>query len=98
MCSLLWEYKDCKLALKKIGWDLNHYIRISKDPDSRFEFETLGSMSRDYQGSRRKKTREGKQGGSKKKSGKQKKEEWESRQASESILMASQVRQCAQTL
>lgn len=106
MCSLLWEYKDCKPSLKKVGWDLNQYSRISKDPDTRFEFEGLGSsISRDNHASHRKKARGGKHGGSgsssssssrKKKSGKKRKEGAESGKAAplstNQIILASQVR------
>lgn len=67
----MWEYKDCRSSLKKVGWDMAQFSRMAKDAEAHFDFSSVGSMSRDYQGSRRKK------GGSKrssKKSGGRKRE------------------------
>lgn len=50
---------------------MSQYLRLAKDSDARFDFETQGSMSRDYLGSRRKKQggsgKRGKKSGGKKK-------------------------------
>ena len=53
-----------------MGWEITHYVQMAKD--IKFDFETQGSISRDYQGSRRKK--HSSKRGSSKKSGSKKKD------------------------
>lgn len=53
-----------------MGWELSHYQHLAKDEETQIELEPRGSMSRDYQGSRRSKKRNSKR--SSKKSAKKK--------------------------
>ena len=42
--------------LRKLGWEISHFNHAAKDSKvAQFEFDIQGSISRDYQGSRRKK-------------------------------------------
>ena len=53
MCSLLYDQKDCKVVLKREGWEIGQYNKMAKDNVNKFDFERV-SMSRDYRGSSRK--------------------------------------------
>ncbi|XP_064385497.1 catenin delta-1-like isoform X2 [Halichondria panicea] len=55
LCSILYECKECKSALKKEGWEMSQFQKLVKESSSQFDFEQRVSISRDYQGSRRKK-------------------------------------------
>jgi 3-keto-L-gulonate-6-phosphate decarboxylase len=55
--------------LKKVGWDMNQYSRVAREAEAQFDYASHGSISRDHQGSRRKKQsskRSSKKSGSKK--------------------------------
>ncbi len=55
-CSVLWDYKDCKSSLKKLGWDVSHYHHLASDEETQMELEPRGSVARgDFQGSSRRK-------------------------------------------
>lgn len=76
VCSILYEYKDCKLVLKREGWDIAQYHRLVKENAGQFDFEQYSSMSRDYVGSRRKakkSSKKDKEGKKKKKKSKREK-------------------------
>ena len=49
--SQLWEYKQCKSDLKKLGWGLGHYQHLIKDANALIELAPHGSMSSDNHGS-----------------------------------------------
>ena len=51
VCSQLWEYKQCKSDLKKLGWDLGHYQHLIKDANALIELVPHGSMSSNSHGS-----------------------------------------------
>lgn len=55
LCSILYECKECKSALKREGWELSQFNRMVKESSNQFDFEQRVSISRDYLGSRRKK-------------------------------------------
>ena len=62
VCSILYEYKECRSSLKREGWEFAQYQKLVKDNTEEFDFERgVGSISRDYQGSRRIKKKSKKQ-------------------------------------
>ena len=67
VCSILYEYKDCKSVLKKDGWEVSQYQKLLRESSEQFEF---GGGNLSNRGSSRRK-----KGGKKQSSRKSKKKD-----------------------
>ena len=63
VCSILYEYKDCKSVLKKDGWEVSQYQKLLRESSEQFEF---GGGSLSNRGSSRRKKKGGKKQSSRK--------------------------------
>lgn len=56
VCSILYEFRDCRAVLKQVGWEQAHFQRLARESEFSLDPE-LGSISQAYTSPQRRSSR-----------------------------------------